>query len=110
MMICDALAYYYLRNPSRGDALAQTDGSTAWKVEVLASDMSYSGLVTAQQGLYNEAHMEPVDYTCRLRYFDRLADKYVVKPALKSLIQFDFHNLKADSCRGVTTSFSAGTS
>jgi chemotaxis protein methyltransferase CheR len=37
-----------------------------------------------------------VDYTSRLRYFDKLADKYSVKPALKSLIQFDFHNLKTD--------------
>ncbi|HYS23653.1 MAG TPA: CheR family methyltransferase [Candidatus Eisenbacteria bacterium] len=97
MMICDALAYYYLRNPLPVEMPSPKPMvPPPWKVEVLASDMSYSGLVTAQQGLYNEAHMEPVDYTCRLRYFDRLADKYVVKPALKSLIQFDFHNLKAD--------------
>jgi len=97
MLICDALAYYYLRNPLPMEMPSPKPMvPPPWKVEVLASDMSYSGLVTAQQGVYNEAHMEPVDYTCRLRYFDRLADKYVVKPALKSLIQFDFHNLKAD--------------
>jgi len=97
MLICDALAYYYLRNPLPIEMPSPKPMvPPPWKVEVLASDMSYSGLVTAQQGLYNEAHMEPVDYTCRLRYFDRVADKYVVKPSLKGLVQFDFHNLKAD--------------
>jgi chemotaxis protein methyltransferase CheR len=40
--------------------------------------------------------MEPVDYHCRLRYFDRIADKYAVKPAMKSLVHFDFHNLKTE--------------
>ena len=60
IMVCDALAYYYLRNP-------------------LPFDM-----------------MEPVDYTTRLRYFEKSADKYVVKQSLKNLIQFDFHNLKTE--------------
>jgi len=27
--------------------------------------------------------MEPVDYTCRLRYFEKKADKYGVKAQLK---------------------------
>jgi chemotaxis protein methyltransferase CheR len=67
-----------------------------WKVEILASDINYSALLTAQQGIYTEAQMETVDYTCRLRYFDKVADKYVVKTALKNLVQFDFHNLKAE--------------
>ena len=67
-----------------------------WKVEIVASDISYSALLTAQQGIYTEAQMETVDYTCRLRYFDKVGDKYSVKPALKSLVQFDFHNLKTE--------------
>ena len=40
--------------------------------------------------------MEPVDYTCRLRYFEKAGDKYAIKPMLKNLVQFDFHNLKAE--------------
>jgi chemotaxis protein methyltransferase CheR len=97
MLICDALAYYYLRNPLSIEMPSPKPiVPPPWKVEVLASDMSYSGLLTAQQGVYNEAQLESVDYTSRLRYFDKLADKYSVKPALKSLIQFDFHNLKTD--------------
>jgi chemotaxis protein methyltransferase CheR len=97
MLICDALAYYYLRNPSAFEMPSPKPiVPPPWKVEVLASDMSYSGLLTAQQGVYSDAQLETVDYTSRLRYFDKLADKYSVKPALKSLIQFDFHNLKTD--------------
>ena len=67
-----------------------------WKVEILASDINYSALLTAQQGIYTESQMETVDYTCRLRYFEKVADKYVVKAALKNLVQFDFHNLKTE--------------
>jgi len=97
MMICDALAYYYLRNPlpmrcPRPKPMVPPP----WKVEVLASDMSYSGLVTAQQGVVQRGahgtrglHLPP-------SLFRPARDKYVVKPALKSLVQFDFHNLKAD--------------
>ena len=98
MMICDALAYYYLRNPAPGVEMPASKPIVPppWKVEVLASDMSYSALLTAQQGMYSESHMESVDYTSRLRYFDKLSDKYAIKPALKGLIQFDFHNLKTD--------------
>jgi len=40
--------------------------------------------------------MEPVDYTTRLRYFEKAADKYCVKPQLRELVQFDFHNLKTE--------------
>jgi chemotaxis protein methyltransferase CheR len=40
--------------------------------------------------------MEPVDYTCRLRYFEKMGGKYAVKSQLKSLVQFDFHNLKTE--------------
>jgi chemotaxis protein methyltransferase CheR len=97
MLICDALAYYYLRNPLTVEMPSPKPiVPPPWKVEVLASDMSYSGLLTAQQGVYSDSQLETVDYTSRLRYFDKLADKYSVKAALKGLIQFDFHNLKTD--------------
>src|SRR5260370_23173181 len=67
-----------------------------WKLEIVASDISYSSLRLGQEGLYTETQMEPVDYTCRLRYFEKSGDKYVIKPQLKQLVQFDFHNLKTE--------------
>lgn len=97
MLVCDALAYYYLRNPLPIEMPTPKPlVPPPWKVEILASDISYSGLVTAEQGLYNAAQMESVEYTFRLRYFNRVDDKYSIKPSLKSLVLFDFHNLKAE--------------
>ena len=62
-----------------------------------------------QEGTYNETQMEPVDYTCRLRYFERVGDKYAVKKQLKDLNQFDSTISRRNSCRVATTSSSAAT-
>jgi len=97
ILVCDALAYYYLRNPLPFDMPTPKPLiPPPWKVEILASDINYSALLTAQQGLYTETQMEPIEYSCRLRYFDKVGDRYAVKQSLKSLVQFDFHNLKAE--------------
>ena len=97
MLMCDALSYYYLRNPNPVPAgKPKPLVPPPWKVEVLASDISYSVLRTAQEGVYNEPQMEPVDFAYRLRYFDKVGDKYAVKKALKEVVRFDFHNLKTE--------------
>jgi chemotaxis protein methyltransferase CheR len=96
-MVCDALAYYYLRNPLPYDMpVPKPLIPPPWKVEILASDISFSVLLTAGQGVYTDSQMETVDYTTRLRYFERNGDRYVVKQTVKNLVQFDFHNLKTE--------------
>ena len=98
MQLCDALAYYYLSNPLPCETpAAKPLVPLPWRVEILASDISYSVLQTAQEGVYPEKHMETVDYTYRLRYFNKVAnDRYAVKKSLKELVHFDFHNLKTE--------------
>ena len=97
ILICDALAYYYLRNPLPFDMPSPKPLiPPPWKVEILASDISYSALRAAQEASYTDPQMEAVDYSFRLRYFDKLGDRYVVKKALKELVHFDFHNLKTE--------------
>jgi chemotaxis protein methyltransferase CheR len=97
ILICDALAYYYLRNPLPSEMPSHKSlVPRPWRVQILASDMSYTGLRTAQEGTYSESQMEPVEYTTRLRYFDKLGERYAVKKSVKDLVQFDFHNLKAE--------------
>src|SRR5215469_6368508 len=97
MLIADTLAYYYLRNPLPFEApLPKPLIPNPWKVEILASDISYSVLRAAQHGSYSDHQMSTVDYSYRLRYFDRMGDRYVVKKSVKELVHFDFHNLKTE--------------
>jgi chemotaxis protein methyltransferase CheR len=96
MLICDALSFFNLRLAAPGQANFANLVPGPWKVEIIASDLNYTVLRTAQQGLYNEAQMAPVDYSYRLRYFDKVGDHYAIKKKVKDLIHFDFHNLKTE--------------
>ena len=97
MLVADALSYHCLRNPTGHDApLPKPLVPPPWKVEIMASDISYSVLRTGQEGTYSEHQMSSVDYNYRLRHFDKVGDRYAVKKALKELVHFDFHNLKTE--------------
>lgn len=97
MLVADGLAYYYLRNPLPIEMPSPKPIiPPPWKVEILASDISYSVLRTAQQGIYSETQMASVDFSYRLRYFDKIGERYAVKKALKEVVHFDFHNLKTE--------------
>jgi chemotaxis protein methyltransferase CheR len=97
MIVCDALAYYYLRNPLPFEMPTPKPLiPPPWKVEILASDINYSVLRAAQEGMYTDTHMEAVDYAFRLRYFDKVGDRYAIKKAVKEMVHFDFHNLKTE--------------
>jgi chemotaxis protein methyltransferase CheR len=96
MLVADALAYYDLRHSNGHIQLPKPLVPSPWRVEILASDISYSVLRAAQDATYNESQMASVDYNYRLRYFDKIGDRYAVKKALKELVNFDFHNLKTE--------------
>jgi chemotaxis protein methyltransferase CheR len=97
MMVADALSYYYLRNPLPFDSpLPKPLVPAPWRIEILASDISYAVLRTAQEGSYAQHQMSAVDYSYRLRYFDKVGDRYIVKKTVKDLVHFDFHNLKTE--------------
>ena len=97
MLVADGLAYYYLRNPLPYETPTPRPLiPPPWKVEITASDISYAVLRAGQEGTYNESQMSTVDYSYRLRYFDKLGERYAVKKGLKELVHFDFHNLKTE--------------
>ncbi|MBV9340406.1 MAG: protein-glutamate O-methyltransferase CheR [Acidobacteria bacterium] len=97
MLVADALVYQQLRRPSSGEtSWPKPLIPSPWRVEIPASDISYSVLRAAQEGIYNQQHMASVDYNYRLRYFDRVGERYAVKKAIKEIVHFDFHNLKTE--------------
>jgi chemotaxis protein methyltransferase CheR len=97
MLVCDALAYYYLRNSLPITTISPRPlVPPPWRVEVMASDISYSVLRAGQEALYSETQMATVDYSYRLRYFDKVGDRYAIKKAVKEIVHFDFHNLKTE--------------
>ena len=97
MLVADSLAYYYLRNPLPYESvLPKPLVPPPWKLEILASDINYTVLRTAQEGSYSEHQMGGVDYGFRLRYFDKVGTRYAVKKTVKELVHFDFHNLKTE--------------
>lgn len=97
MLVADAMSYYYLRNPvSLQTPIPKPLIPAPWRVEIMASDINYSVLRAAQEGSYPEHQMLAVDYGYRLRYFDKVGDRYAVKKNVKELVHFDFHNLKTE--------------
>ena len=97
MLVADALVHRSLRSPLPADpSLPKPLVPAPWRLEILASDLSYSVLRTAQEAAYTEPQMSPVDYTFRLRYFDKVGAHYAVKKGLRELVHFDFHNLKTE--------------
>jgi chemotaxis protein methyltransferase CheR len=97
MLVADALAYHQLRLPSQPErGWPKPLVPPPWRVEIPASDINYSVLRAGQEGIYNEHQMASVDYAYRLRYFDKVGERYAVKKAIKELVHFDFHNLKTE--------------
>lgn len=96
MLVCDALAFHQLRQSAQPLRWGKTLVPQPWQVEILASDISYNALRAAQDASYSEGQIEPVDCMYRLRYFERLGDRYHIREALKNLVHFDFHNLKSE--------------
>src|ERR1700719_2847558 len=97
MLVADSLAYFYLRNPlSVATPSPKPLIPPPWKVEIIASDISYSVLRAAQEGIYSETQMASVDYSYRLRYFDKTGERYAIRKALKVSVHCDLHNMKTE--------------
>jgi chemotaxis protein methyltransferase CheR len=66
-------------------------------IEIIASDLSLKSIMTAQEGYYPEQKIEGVPPSYLAKYFEKEQHGYQVKEEIKSLIRFDYHNLKFDS-------------
>jgi chemotaxis protein methyltransferase CheR len=96
MLVADALQNYERSHISLPLIWPKPPIPAPWKIEITASDLNYSVLRAGQEGSYSESQMASVDYSYRLRYFDKVGERYVIKKAVKELVHFDFHNLKTN--------------
>jgi chemotaxis protein methyltransferase CheR len=76
------------------ETLAEPD---AWAVRVFASDLSFTALERAQQGLYNAAQVKSIEPDLVAKYFIQEGENYQIKEVVKRRVIFDYHNLKNDN-------------
>jgi chemotaxis protein methyltransferase CheR len=65
--------------------------------EITASDLSLKSLMIAKEGFYPETRIGGVPEQYLTKYFDKKGNGYQVKEEIRSMIKFDYHNLKNDS-------------
>jgi chemotaxis protein methyltransferase CheR len=68
-----------------------------WTLRVFASDLSFTALERAQNGIYRLDQMKGVSPHFLAKYFHLVNDTYTVKEAVKKRVMFDYHNLKNDN-------------
>ena len=67
--------------------------SEAWKVHLLATDISREALQCAENGIYDARDMAPVSLHHREQYFSRSSNQFVVKPQMRNMVTFAPMNL-----------------
>jgi chemotaxis protein methyltransferase CheR len=96
--------------------------SDGWDVKVVATDVSTRALAAARNGRYGARALLAADPEDVARWFVREGEEYVVRPEVKSLVEFRHHNLVTEPvpfprdepidlllCRNVTIYFSRDT-
>jgi chemotaxis protein methyltransferase CheR len=67
--------------------------SEAWKVHLLATDVSRQALECAENGIYDARDIAPVGLHHREQYFSRSGNQFMVKPQLRNMVTFAPMNL-----------------
>ena len=65
--------------------------------EITASDLSLKSVLTAKEGFYGEARVNGIPEYYLNKYFEKKEGGYKIIDSIRSLIKFDYHNLKNDS-------------
>lgn len=64
----------------------------SWKIEILASDISFNVLLKAKEGFYTKEKIEDIPQKY-LKYLVKIGDGYSIKNEIKNMVQFDYHNI-----------------
>lgn len=66
----------------------------AWKVNIVASDISKKVLDAAKQGRYGEYAVAKMPPKLKSRWFTPVDDKFQVKDEIRKMVRFTHHNLR----------------
>lgn len=66
----------------------------SWKIEIIASDISFNALMKAKEGFYESNKVVGIPDKYLKKYMIEIGSGYYVKDEIKELVQFDYHNLK----------------
>ncbi len=66
----------------------------SWRVSVMGSDISQDMLDRANAGIYNDYAVAKIPQATRRKWFDERDGHFVLKPSIKSMVSFKFHNLR----------------
>lgn len=92
-----------------------------WDVQVVGTDISTRALAAARAGRYGARSLGPADAAMRKRWFTPVDGEFVVRPEIKTLVDFRHHNLVTEPallgdgqvdlvlCRNVTIYFARDT-
>ena len=67
---------------------------SSWSVKIIGTDISDRVLQIARDGEYNEYAVGKTSKTHLGKWFEQAGDKYVIKPELRKIVSFQFHNLR----------------
>jgi chemotaxis protein methyltransferase CheR len=77
-----------------------------WTAEVIASDISLKSLMVGKEGFYPESRVQGVPPQYLAKYMLREGAGYRIRDEIKSMVRFDYHNLRYDSgTRGLDVVF-----
>jgi chemotaxis protein methyltransferase CheR len=65
-----------------------------WRIEIMGTDISEKVLEIAQAGRYTEYSMRTTPPLMRQRYFKQDGLYHTIDPTVKSMVNFELHNLK----------------
>ena len=71
--------------------------SPAIRTEIIASDLSLQSLMKAQEGFYTDNKVGGIPKPYLKKYFEKKHKGYQIKETIKSMVKFDYHNLKFES-------------
>lgn len=75
-------------------AMVLKDKLPGWKIEIVASDISFNVLMKAKEGFYPKAKINGIPPEYLKRFTNEVGDGYSIKEEIKNLITFDYHNLQ----------------